>query len=98
MTDFNGLPKTFFFWFLVTGNWLLWASDSALACPGCTEIIRFGGDAFKAMLFGKGIAWSMALMFAVPFLLVGGIAAVLIRSQRQYLKAQQRGKNGAFGS
>ena len=53
---------------------------SALACPGCSEILQFGKDALGSMRFGKGIAWSMLLMFLVPFLLVGGMETNLVVS------------------
>ena len=44
----------------------------------CTELIEHGKDAFKAMLFGRGIAWSIALLLAVPALLVGGISLGIV--------------------
>ena len=67
-----------FFCLLVLGY-----SDLALACPMCRDLIEHGKDALQALRFGRGIAWSMLLMFSVPFLLVGGTVFVLVRANRR---------------
>ena len=61
---------------------LFFATD-ALACPMCTALIEHGKDAWQAMRFGRGIAWSILLMFSVPFLLVGGATLFLVHSSRK---------------
>ena len=76
------MVRLFFFWFLVTGYWLLLTSP-AHACPMCTELIEHGKDAFMSWKFGKGIAWSMLLMFAMPVSLVGGTAFYLAQTYRK---------------
>ncbi len=60
----------------------LWSKD-CYACPMCSDLIERGKDALAAMRFGKGIAWSMGLMFAMPVLLVGGFALVILRESRK---------------
>lgn len=61
-------------------------SDIALACPMCRDLLENGKDAWQALRFGRGIAWSMLLMFSVPFLLVGGMVFVLVRANRRTMK------------
>ncbi len=76
------------FWLLVTGCWLLY-SKVAHACPGCNDLTQFGKDAVQTMRFGKGIAWSMALFFAVPVLLIGTAAAAIIYRERKAVRMRQ---------
>ena len=66
---------------------------SAYACPMCTELIEHGKDAFMAWRFGQGIAWSMLVMFLVPFSLVGGTTLYLVNNYRktQNLKREKKG-------
>ena len=65
------------------------AATNLYACPMCTELMEKGGDAFKAMLWGRGIAWSILLMFAVPMALVGGMGFAFYRSYRKTQKADR---------
>ena len=82
-----------FFWLLVTGFWLL-ASSAAHACPMCGELIERGGDAFKAMRFGQGIAWSIAFMFGIPASLIGGFAFFIVRQTQRQSRATLPDENG----
>ena len=58
-------------------------ANAAHACPGCTELMSSGADAFKAMLYGKGIAWSMLLMFVMPVSLVGAMVFMIVRASKR---------------
>jgi len=82
------MKKLIFFWLLVAGYWLL-NQGLALACPGCNDLTKFGKDAVQAMRFGKGIAWSMGLLFAVPALLIGTAAAAIVYRVRKTSRMQQ---------
>jgi hypothetical protein len=79
-----------FFWLLVMGCGLL-HTKIVLACPGCTELTKFGKDAVQTMRFGNGIAWSMLLLFAVPVCLVGGMVGTIVYLQRRSLSIQKNG-------
>ncbi len=70
------LPFLFFFFFPVVAH----------ACPMCTELLEHGRDALQALMFGRGIAWSILLMLSVPFLLVGGTIFSLVRAQHRISK------------
>ena len=59
------------------------ALTSLLACPMCTELLDHGVNAAKAWRFGSGIGWSILLLLAVPFLMVGTLIGVILRSQRR---------------
>ena len=53
------------------------------ACPMCSDLMNRGKDAFAAMRFGQGIAWSMILMFSVPFLLISALVFLIWRAGRR---------------
>jgi hypothetical protein len=55
----------------------------AFACPACNDLVTFGKDAIQNMRFGKGIAFSMIIMFGMPVLIMGGLAAVMIRAEKR---------------
>ena len=56
---------------------------SVYACPMCTELIEHGKGAFMAMRFGQGIAWSIVLLLAVPFSMVGTMVFVIYRANQR---------------
>ena len=61
----------------------LFGSCLAHACPMCSDIVGRGKDALAAMRFGDGIAWSILLMLAMPFLMVGSLVWVILRAQKR---------------
>ncbi len=82
------MRKVIYFGLLAAGCWLLYSS-AAHACPGCNDLTRFGKDAVQTMRFGKGIAWSMGLLFAVPALLIGTAAAAIVYRARKAARMPQ---------
>lgn len=58
------------------------------ACPMCGDILERGKDAVKAFKFSSGIAWSILLMLAVPYLLVGGTIFVIWKSYQNKKKQE----------
>ncbi|OGW81755.1 MAG: hypothetical protein A2Z83_03040 [Omnitrophica bacterium GWA2_52_8] len=75
---------------LLTLGSMLYAAPMALACPMCSELMEKGADAFKAMKFGQGIAWSMLLMFLMPVLLIGGITGLILLERRKNLQKMKK--------
>lgn len=59
---------------------------NAYACPMCGDILERGKDAVKAFRFSSGIAWSILLMLAVPYLLVGGTIFVIWKNYQNKKK------------
>ena len=53
------------------------------ACPMCTELLEHGANAAKAWRFGLGIAWSIVLMLAMPFLMMGTLVWTIVRAQKR---------------
>ncbi len=67
----------------------------SFACPGCTDLTKFGKDAAQTQRLGKGIAWSMALMFSVPLLMVGGIVGTVVYHERKRQKIRDDSNSAA---
>jgi hypothetical protein len=52
------------------------AGPSALACPLCKDAVAQTGG------LASGFFWSILLMLAVPFVVVGVIGGLIVKSQR----------------
>ena len=50
------------------------------ACPGCKEALFDPGQLQQKLATARGYALSIGLLLSVPFALVGGIAALIIRA------------------
>ncbi len=74
------------FWFLLFHFSLF--TFNLYACPMCGDILERGKDAVKAFKFSSGIAWSILLMLAVPYLLVGGTIFVIWKSYQNKKKRE----------
>ena len=81
VTGYQRSMNVLFFWLLVTGYWLL-SAPQAQACPTCNELLTRGKDAFAAMRFSQGIAWTILLLFTVPFSMIGTFTFVIWRASR----------------
>lgn len=68
---------------------LLSAAGNASACPMCSDLVDRGKDALKIFRFGEGIAWSIAVMISVPYLLIGGGIWMVWRSTRKAAAARE---------
>ncbi len=53
---------------------------SVYACPMCTELIEHGKGAVQAWRFAQGIGWSILLLLAVPFGMIGTMAYIIWRA------------------
>ena len=71
----------FLFFMLMIG--FFFGVPSASACPLCKEAISKMGEIWTAL----GFNWSIYLMIAMPFLLVGTFAGALYLNYRKHRKA-----------
>jgi hypothetical protein len=78
----------FFVWLLVAGYWLLCA-PSAYACPTCNDLLNRGKDAFAQMRFSQGIAWTILMLFAVPFSMAGTFIFIIWRASRRKKESER---------
>ena len=67
---------------LVSGLWSL-ISECAWACPLCKEALFAPGEGQAFSQAAHAFNLSIVTLAAVPFLLVGGIAWLLVRSSRR---------------
>lgn len=80
-TPRNDNRAKFIFGISSLGLQIAFFSQELFACPMCSDLIERGKDAFAAMRFGQGIAWSMILMFGMPLLLASTLAFVIWRAE-----------------
>jgi hypothetical protein len=57
------------------------------ACPGCKEALFDPGQVAQTVGAARGYAWSIILMLAVPFLLLGAITALILRARRKAFRS-----------
>ena len=62
---------------------LLWLPAIAHACPGCKEALFDPGQLAQKLSTSKGYALSIGLLLTTPLLLVGTIAALVVRAARK---------------
>ena len=62
---------------------LLRCSWSADACPGCKEALFDPGQLAQKLSTARGYAISIGLLLAVPFTLVAGMTALIVRAARR---------------
>ena len=62
---------------------LLWLPAIADACPGCKEALFDPGQLAQKLSTSKGYALSIGLLLTTPLLLVGTIAALVVRAARK---------------
>jgi hypothetical protein len=55
----------------------------AWACPGCKEALFDPGQLAQKLSAARGYAISIGLLLAVPFVLVAGTTALIVRAQRR---------------
>ena len=77
--------KSFDFWVVVlTFDFLLLTFPAiGLACPGCKEALFDPGQLAQKLSTAKGYALSIGLLLSVPFALVAGITALVVRAGRK---------------
>lgn len=56
---------------------LIWQSEIVYACPMCKDIMKTFGQ------LTQGWFWSILLMLAIPFTMVGFFAGFLVKSYRK---------------
>lgn len=62
---------------------LLLVPATAWACPGCKEALFDPGQLAQKLSTARGYAISIGLLLAVPFVLVAGTAALIVRAYRR---------------
>ena len=62
---------------------LLSAVQAASACPGCKEALFDPGHLAERLATAKGYALSIGVLLTVPFALVGGVTALVVRAARR---------------
>ena len=62
---------------------LLWMPAAGWTCPGCNEALFDPGQLQQKLSTARGYALSIGVLLAVPFALVGGITALVIRASRK---------------
>jgi hypothetical protein len=72
----NVMKKYFFLIFF----YFMMRTPVAVACPLCKAAVEKMGDVWTSM----GFNWSIYMMMAVPYLLVGGFVAVLYFASRKH--------------
>ena len=90
MTSAGGRQKAesprnaqFYFFCLLLTAFCFLSARAALACPMCSDIVGRGRDALKALHFGTGISWSIALMMPMPAILAGGMILGIMRAKKR---------------
>ncbi len=74
--------KRLVFLLLVSGLWSL-VSDCSWACPFCKDALFSPGEGQALSRAAHAFDLSIVALAAVPFLLVGGIAWLIVRSSRR---------------
>ncbi|PIQ83683.1 MAG: hypothetical protein COV75_06165 [Candidatus Omnitrophica bacterium CG11_big_fil_rev_8_21_14_0_20_63_9] len=67
-----------------------WAA-SVHACPGCKEALFDPGQLQQKLSAAKGYAWTIGLLLSVPFALIGGVTAMVVRATRQKARLSRPG-------
>ncbi|MBI4004364.1 MAG: hypothetical protein HY353_05015 [Candidatus Omnitrophica bacterium] len=67
---------------LLAGFFLLVSSTVAWACPACKEALFDPSQLRQTLATAKGYAMSIGLLLSVPAILVGGVAALILRAAR----------------
>ena len=67
---------------LMAGCWLL-EPAVGWACPGCKEALFDPGQLGQKLSTARGYAISIGLLLAVPFTLVAGMTALIVRAARR---------------
>jgi hypothetical protein len=77
---------------------IIWSAAPADACPNCRTILseneavqERSPEQEQAIAIARGFSWSVLVMLAVPYMLVGGMGAGLWYAMRK----PQRGKPSA---
>jgi len=68
---------------LLTGFFLLGFSAVTWACPLCKEALFDPSQLQAKLATAKGYAVSIGLLLSVPALLVGGVAALIVRARHR---------------
>ena len=63
--------------------WLLYHANVAEACPGCKEALFDPGALPQRLSTARGYALSIGLLLAIPFGLVAGVTALVVRAHRR---------------
>jgi hypothetical protein len=58
------------------------------ACPNCKDASSDADTPGGSANLGRGFFWSILLMLAAPFTLVGGVAVVILRNRRRHSGAR----------
>lgn len=61
---------------------ILGVVPAASACPGCKEALFDPGQLSQKLATSKAYALSIGLLLSVPFLLIGGLSWLVIRSSK----------------
>ena len=69
---------------MLAGFFLLAFSTVAWACPFCKEALFDPGQLQQKLSTARGYAMSIALFLSVPAVLVGGVAALIVRAFRRH--------------
>ena len=81
----NPKPKTQNPKFLMLTILVFFASSAvAWACPFCKEALFDPGQLQQKLSTARGYAMSIALFLSVPAVLVGGVAALIVRAFRRH--------------
>ena len=67
---------------LVTGHWSL-VTESLSACPLCKDALFSPGEGHALSQAARAFNLSIVTLAAVPFLLVGSLAWLIVRSSRR---------------
>ena len=60
----------------------IWCAAVVSACPGCKDALMEPGQLGQRLGAARGYALSIGLLLMVPALLIGGIAAMIVREHR----------------
>jgi hypothetical protein len=69
----------------------LWLAESLWACPTCKDGLIDPTHTQQILGTAKGYAVSIGLLIGTPFLLIGGIAALVVRQSRRATRQLNRG-------
>ena len=75
--------------FCLLSSVLCLLTSSAMACPFCKEGLMSPGQAHAVSRAAQGYALSIAVLLGIPFLLVGAIAILVVRSARRAARLQK---------